>query len=43
MKRFFYIASYITLVNAFSNTVTLNNIRPTSRINLRMQDSINVF
>lgn len=42
MKRFFYIASYITLVNAFSNIVTLNNIRPRSSINLRMQDNINV-
>lgn len=42
MKNFFYIALYITLVNAFNNIVKLNNVRLALKINFKMQDSINV-
>lgn len=38
MKKFFFILSYITLTNGFSNIITFNNICAKSKINLRMQN-----
>jgi len=42
MKKFLCILSYITLTSAFSNIITPNNIRSKPKVNLRMQDSIDV-
>lgn len=42
MKKILCILSYITLTSAFSNIITPNNIRSKPKVNLRMQDSIDV-
>ena len=42
MKKIYFILSYLSLVNAFSNLVSLNNITPKKNFCLNMQDNVNL-
>jgi hypothetical protein len=42
MKKIYFILSYLSLVNAFCNLVSLNNITPKKNFCLNMQDNVNL-